>query len=81
MQWISVKDQLPELCEDVLVTITGDCDPCIIVSHYDYKDDEPDEDGHLRVDWYYEGQKMYSTSWYQQVTHWMPLPPLPNIPE
>ena len=78
--WISVEEKLPERNQKVLVYIVGDADPEINVSDWDEKDDKPSEDGYLYIRWYYEGQPMYSTSWYQKVTHWslLPEPPKPH---
>ena len=50
----------------------------IVTSYWTKKADNPDEDGYLFVDWMYNGDHMYSTSWYQKVTHWMPLPDKPK---
>jgi hypothetical protein len=77
-QWRRIEDSLPEPMTNVLVYIIGDATPEIVTSYWDKKDDEPDEDGFLFIRWYYEGQPMYHTSWYQRVTHWMPLPEAPT---
>jgi hypothetical protein len=28
--------------------------------------------------WYYEGEPLFATSWYQEINFWMPLPKLPE---
>ena len=74
MDWINVSDELPPEMEKVLVYIIGDADPEIVVSYWDEKADTPDEEGFLFVRWHYGDMPMYSTSWYQKVTHWAKLP-------
>ncbi len=64
-KWVSIEDALPIPYKRVLVNITGDS-PEVYVSYLD----------HLG-EWVYNGQYLYETSWYQEVTHWaeLPLPP------
>ncbi len=66
MKWIKVSDRLPKPKETVIVNITGDVNE-IYISWLDSKGD-----------WDYKGEPMYSTSFYQMVTHWMPLPKPPK---
>jgi hypothetical protein len=58
----------------VLVYIIGDANPEISISYWDRKAEKPDDEGFLFINWYYQGEPMYKTSWYQKVTHWVDLP-------
>ncbi len=65
MEWIEVTDRLPNNTENVLV-----------VAHYD---GEPV----IEVAWYEGGEHLWRTPYYEEddpenVTHWMPLPELPE---
>lgn len=73
-QWISVKDRLPTICEDVLTY-------SVVPEEIEGEDYSPVYVG------FYENGKFYSTyNYYEQdsyislhyVTHWMPLPSVPN---
>jgi len=71
VKWISVKDKMPDAGKDVLVYINGD-DPEIDVSYHTF------EVLHKENIWHYGNQLMFETSWFQEVTHWMPLPEPPK---
>lgn len=75
VEWIEVNKELPPKNRKVLVYIIGDADPEIVVSYWDQK---TEEDDHIFVRWYYGDVPMYTTSWYQKVTHWMNLPEGPK---
>jgi hypothetical protein len=62
MEWISVKDRLPEDGKDYLVT---DGDACMVAVY---------KNGIKKWDFFVYDHCWYS----EDVTHWMPLPPPPN---
>lgn len=70
MEWISVDDRLPELCDDSVLAVfpNGGID---MVHIEDYFLD-------ITCGFDEQGEQMY-TKWYisQGVTHWMPLPDPP----
>lgn len=80
IEWISVKDKLPDDDEPVLVTYVG------------YVDNLPHNDA-IAV-YAHEMTDNYAGAWYWQdsdgvddnpvsvsITHWMPIPPLPEVEE
>ncbi len=72
MEWISVKDRIPESKDDgvlVYFSETGGIETVHIQDYFDDITNGLDKDG-----------KQLYTKWYlsQQVTHWMPLPEAPK---
>lgn len=65
MDWISVKQQLPQAKHPVLVLTN--------VEANDYQ-----EFNHMQVAYLEEEKWVTKDSLLAEVTHWMPLPPLPN---
>lgn len=62
MEWISVKDRLPEDRKSVLAY--ADNGATFVASHDD--------------DWYVDTGEYYYSSPLANITHWMPLPPAPK---
>lgn len=78
MRWISVKDRLPELDQDVLVYAKGkedgflDCTHIVISQRYTFHIFEWDKGvEEWQAPWPYFNRNY-------EVTHWMPLPELPK---
>jgi Protein of unknown function (DUF551) len=71
MQWISVKDKLPEEFEEVLVIRTDM--PNLLGYKIDYVVKYPDNS-----ETPYIWARTLSDEW-EKVTHWMPLPEGPNF--
>lgn len=69
VEWISVKDRLPEFYDWVLVAVESVAGPSIIVTAYRNRLVKM-EDWH----WWWFGYP----SEIGEVTHWMPLPPPPE---
>lgn len=70
-EWISVKDMLPEVFDEVLVYDTfGDNHISIA-----WRETTPRKNG--IVDWYWNSQMSYPED-LTHVTHWMPLPEPPT---
>ena len=65
-EWISVKDRLPETDGEYLVVYN----PC----YWDHVEDETK----VGVDTFC-GKSAWLKKKYQRVTHWMPLPQLPDV--
>jgi hypothetical protein len=80
LKWINVKNKLPERNERVLVVIEGDNKPEITISYWDELYSSWDENNVETTEprWYYEGEPLFATSWYQEINFWMPLPKLPE---
>lgn len=68
MEWISVKDQLPELDVEVLATSGDTTKVATMQPSY------IDEDGTERSYWTY-----YDYLEWHDVSHWMPLPDSPYM--
>lgn len=68
-EWISVKDRLPEVFDEVLVYYNG----FIAVA---WRETEKIKNG--IVGWHWNLQKYYPES-LVNVTHWMPLPEPPEV--
>lgn len=73
MEWISVKDRLPESKDDLVIVYFSETGSIETVHIQDYFDDitsgtEPES-----------GKQLY-TKWYisQAITHWQPLPAPPK---
>lgn len=62
MEWISVKDRLPENGKRVLIHAD---DGAMFVAHHD-------------VCWYVDTGEFYYSSPLANITYWMPLPPAPK---
>ena len=78
--WIDVNEKLPDINQEVLVVIENEGNPEITKSYYDEMYDTWDDDNNKikKPRWYYDGEPIYCTSWFQEVTFWMPLPALPG---
>lgn len=72
VKWISVKDWLPEVFDEVIVydTIGGNY---ISIA---WRETKPRKNG--IVDWYWNSQMAYPED-LAHVTHWMPLPKPPEV--
>lgn len=75
MEWISVKDRLPEPSIDVLVCVVAEKDTSFEQGKTYHAIDS-------RVIWTIEHPTSFRTDafGYGKVTHWMPLPSLPDCP-
>jgi len=84
MEWISVKDRLPEE-NQIVFGITPQCtNNEIMVFEYQYIDGAIDENGNETSGWVwancYGDITCFAPEWDDdyEVTHWMPLPESPN---
>lgn len=71
MEWISVKDKLPHYGKPVIISIKG------VVQSVTYMLDGADE----TKDWfepYFFSHDDNNKCWYNDVSHWMPLPSPPK---
>lgn len=69
-EWISAKDRLPKSYREVLIK----AEYGLIVGYY-LKSDEHKPDGQ---DWQAGGSRKRSPFTLYEVTHWMPIPPIPK---
>jgi len=67
-KWISVDDALPENDQSVIMCHAAYTDSCPLIGWYEYIDAPPG---------FYCGEISYRVV----ITHWMPLPKLPDIYE
>lgn len=72
MEWISVKDRLPEFNYPVFVGKQGDKNSTGIARLESKKENS----NGISLDWL-EGDSSFH-DWYKEVTHWMPLPEPPK---
>lgn len=70
MNWISVKDRLPELNTDCLIYLSRATVYIQMVKFEDYHKD-------LGIGWYSEEYGFWKFD-YPSITHWMPLPERPK---
>ena len=67
-KWISVNDRLPEYGEPVLLAINGEVQDVPYVLNGD----------ETVPDWFDPVPTSCATVWWNEVTHWMPLPEVPE---
>ncbi len=66
MEWIEAKDELPKPHETVIVYMGGNCKGSIDIKYL------PEHKRGHHFGWYPGGLEL------ENVTHWMPLPPIPK---
>ena len=76
MNWINVKNKLPEPDQEVIV-FDNDPGRGIGVTHAWYDPSRNGNDHHLS-DWVYEYNRCCGDNWLDNVTHWMPFPSNPE---
>ncbi len=79
-QWISVEDRLPDIIEWSPGSVAGISDPVLV-----YLDSEGESGSRMEAWSLRRGGRGDRTSLYwdwdsPKVTHWMPLPPAPDLP-